>query len=140
MTSLAVRNEIKSKWATLVPTLPLVDADNIDPTDNGTVPTDWARLSFLTSQDNKISIGSFPACWRETGLVQMRVYSKSGIGSDVALANAEMVRAAWMQYTGLSSMLYFDSISPPLDLADGESDGEAYGVQVTVAYTFNTYK
>jgi hypothetical protein len=142
MSSKAVRDLLSAQWHIKVPGLPLIDADNLDPSDAMPLPLEWARISYPAAADDRISIGSGSnnALWRESGSILMIVGVKSGTGTARALLLAEAIKTAWDEYTGLNGNLRFISITPPTDPADGQSEGEWYRMQVTVSYENDTFR
>lgn len=142
MSSKTIRDLLSAQWAAKVPGLPLIDADNLDPSDAVPLPIEWARLSYPAAADDRISIGSGlnNALWRETGSIVMLVGVKSGTGTARALMWTETIKAAWDEYTGLNGNLRFTAITPPTDPADGQSEGEWFRMQVTVSYENDTFR
>lgn len=140
MTSAAIRADIKSQWPTLVPTLPLLDTHNFDPSRLDQLPAEWAHVGYSGADERIISVGCLPVQYRETGQIIMRVFVKSGNRDTRALQLVEDVKMAWVHYVGLGGYFQILSISPPFDLADGESSGDWYAVQVAASYFYDTFK
>lgn len=138
MSSLIVREHVASVWATKLPDLPLKDAHNTNADYTAVLPSEWAALLFHDVSRRRIALGN-PGCYRENGIITMRVYVKSGIGQTRALTLAEGVVSAWLNYAGLFGQLHFLEVSPPQDLADGGSVGDWYAVQVDVSYIYDTF-
>jgi hypothetical protein len=140
MTSAAIRSEITAQWPALVPSLPLLDTHNFDPSAIDKLPPEWAHVGYSGADERIVSLGCTPVQYRETGSIVMRVYVKSGQRDIRALQLVEEVKAAWLHYVGLSGYFQILSISPPFDLADGESSGDWFAVQVAASYFYDTYK
>lgn len=140
MTSKAVRDDMKAQWPVRVGALSLIDDINLDPKDITELPTEWARFGFAASSDEPVCLGAENARWRETGQINIRIFVKSGSGSGRALTLAEQVKSAWVNYVGLAGNFHIVNIAPPLDLSDGESDGEWYSLQLAVAYFCDSFK
>jgi hypothetical protein len=141
MTSLAVRSDIKASWPLRVPNVFLSEVDNTDADYIKGYPEIWAVLRYGQSAENRISIGSpGQTCFRETGTIAFRVYTKAGIGSIAAFQQAEAIKSAYRDYIGLSGYLLFTVISPPVDLNAGESEGMWYASQVEANYTYEYHQ
>lgn len=141
MSSLAVREYLGTTWASLLPTLPLKDANNRMDDYRAGLPNEWAALLYPGASDNRISMGRDVSCWREDGIVTMRVFVKAGTGNIRALQIATAVKAAWENHVGLSGYFRIKTITPPVDLSsEGESSGDWYSVQVEAVYSHETYK
>jgi hypothetical protein len=141
MTSVAIRSHLNDVWADKVPELFLSEVHNEDDDYRAGLPRMFAVLLYPQSEAQRISIGS-PGnnCWRETGVILMRVYMPAGKGNMEVLIACENVRAAFQEYVGLNGYFRIREISPPSDLSGGESQGKFYGAQVEATYTFEYFQ
>ena len=136
MSSGLVRQEFRTALAAAFPSV--FYAETIATrTDNNSLPDLWLSLGFAAESDNPISIGSVNACWREAGTVTVFVVAKAGDGDAAAVAQCDLVLAAFRRFTALSGGLRVMNVTPPV--SNEETDGRWLVMSVGLYYQYTHY-
>ena len=134
MSSKFVRDSFNASWATLVPTIPLLDIINNDP-EHDTMPDLWASVEFTAFNELPASLGA-PSCRREEGTISVVLAARSGTGDGALNDAAELVRDAYRYWK--EGDLATTQIDPPLS-SSGFSDGYWYLMDIDITYNYDRF-
>ena len=135
MSSGTVREAMKTAWADLVPTIPLVETINDTP---DTIPESpiWATFIFDVTSSGPVTMGSDP-WFEELGVAMVALMSYSGEGDLTVAAVAEDVIKAWRLWISPDKAIWIQSADGPRP-PDMETAGNSYRLSVNLNYAYQS--
>lgn len=141
MTSLVVRDAFRAALEAAFPgelyeTLNAVPAF-FPPDPTQPVPgSPWLTIAFPPAATRRVSLGA-PACFRESGQVEISACGASGEGDGPTLTKAEAVRdALWSRQ--LTPDIRVTDIDPPFSIT--ADDGRYFQAIITAAYVYDAHR
>lgn len=117
MSSIEVRTAARAMVSDLGWPTPFVETIGESP-EPETLPDDWTTLGFFGFTDDAIGIGN-ASIVRETGRIDVSIFSRSGRGDSALLANVAAARAQIAAHPWGEASIFLTSISAPISDDDG---------------------
>jgi hypothetical protein len=124
MSSLAVREEVRAAWLTLMPDVRYIDTINRSLPYNPPLPLPavWGTLQFEVTTRRQLTMGTNP--WvEEIGVVNIIILAKSGHGDASAVEEATNAMRIWDGWYASGGDIYFQNVHAPRQLLE-ESQGD----------------
>lgn len=135
MSSGAVRDAFEAGWLVEMPGLDLEQTLNEEP-DRKNLSDQWATVDYASFGEERVSLGGI-ACRRETGVINVVVFIKSGGGDAQAVTLADSVRDAFRDWKDPTGNITINRVDPG---ETGEaSNGRWFAASVNLTYTFDQY-
>lgn len=133
MSNKVVRDAVKAAWAALLPTIPLIPTENVEPKG---MTSPWAALEFSSYNEERDSLGA-SACYLEEGEVNVFLYVDAGVGNSGLIDEAEKVVAAFRSWEDITGAVKVVRLTPIEEFP--ESSGLWYGATIGISYEYRFF-